>query len=462
MESRPIHPHILDTALSRPQGTTDSAQNLDIDTPEWSGRAILLVDLDAFFASVEQLDHPSWRGKPVIVGGSPDARGVVSTASYEARIFGVHSAMPSATAKTLCPQAIWTSGHFSRYREVSAQVMNILRDESPHVQQVSIDEAFVDVSPGLLKRDPIAAAKRIQKRVAELGITCSIGLGPSKAVAKVASDQLKPHGLVIVRPNDAASFLAPLPTSVMSGIGPVAQAQLKLFNITTLGEVAAAEESVLTKVFGTSAKKIRDRCKGSDIDPVVIDSKAKSISNEMSFAQDLATRDDIEAALATVAAKVGRRLRMQKLHGSTLTLKVRLGDFTIHTTQRQLDEATDDEYVLSPLLFEMLDCLWHEGQTVRLVGCAVSKFTHEAYHQTSLFEDIQTELQSDETQDVKHTIRERLKQQEVRENLTRATDTIRNRFGEESLRFGHELRTYNNLTGSSSKNPADYKSAAPE
>ena len=156
----------------------------------WEGSAIGLLDLDAFFASVEQLDHPAWRGKPVIVGGDPDKRGVVSTASYEARVFGVRSAMPSAQAKRLCPQAIWTHGHFDRYREMSAKVMAILADETPYVDRVSIDEAFFDISPGRYSSEhPVSICQRIAARVSELGVTCSIGLGTNKTIAKIASER---------------------------------------------------------------------------------------------------------------------------------------------------------------------------------------------------------------------------------------------------------------------------------
>ena len=198
----------------------------------WSGPAVGLLDLDAFFASVEQLDHPAWRGRPVIVGGDADARGVVSTASYEARAFGVRSAMPSAQARRLCPQAIWTHGHFDRYRELSAQVMAILEDETPYVDRVSIDEAFFDVTPGRFSReDPVAICRRISARVASLGITCSIGVGTSKAVSKIASDFDKPHGITVVYPGTERAFLAPLPVGKMSGIGPVAQKQLKTYRI---------------------------------------------------------------------------------------------------------------------------------------------------------------------------------------------------------------------------------------
>ncbi|MDO4537022.1 MAG: DNA polymerase IV, partial [Coriobacteriales bacterium] len=190
------------------------------------------MDLDAFFASVEQLDHPEWRGKPVIVGGSADARGVVSTASYEARVFGVHSAMPSYEARRRCPQAIWTRGRHDRYREVSAQVMAIICDETPLVEQVSIDEAFFDVTPGnYMREEPTEICRRIQRRVEELGISCSIGLGTSKTVAKIASEREKPRGLTVVMPGNEAAFLAPLPVRALSGIGAATEKSLIAMNI---------------------------------------------------------------------------------------------------------------------------------------------------------------------------------------------------------------------------------------
>ena len=199
----------------------------DVDVLEsvpWEGRAILLVDLDAFFASVEQLDHPGWRGKPVIVGGHSDRRGVVSTASYEARKYGVHSAMPSATAAKLCPEAIWTEGHYSRYREVSNQVMSILFDETPHVQQVSIDEAFMDVTPTEVNREhPVAIAKRIQQRVSDLGVSCSIGVGTTKSVAKLASDMDKPRGLTVVYPGSELNFMVHCRSMRLAESGQAAQ-----------------------------------------------------------------------------------------------------------------------------------------------------------------------------------------------------------------------------------------------
>ncbi len=413
----------------------------------WTGNAILLVDLDAFYASVEQLDHPEWRGKPVIVGGDPTKRGVVSTASYEARIFGVHSAMPSSTAARLCPHAIWTQGNFSRYRELSQKVMDILYAQSPHLMQVSIDEAFLDITPTRSNQThPIAIAKQIQEAVDALGITCSIGLGTSKSVAKIASDLEKPHGLTVVYPGDEQAFLFPLKTAVMSGIGPVAQAKLAKFGIRTLGDVAHADDSILMHVFGKNAYLMRDRCRGIDT-PVRDDPEAaKSVSNEMSLAKSIANRTDIEALIDTTAHKVGRRLRKKNLEGSTLHLKVRFEDLRIKTVQRRVDNLGTNELSWLPLLHTMLDDVWHEGQEVRLIGVGVSGFDAHP-HQESLFAD---EANTDEA--TAHT-RANLPHlnHEAQASLLHARDIIADKFGDDVLHFGHEIRSYDNLTGSSSR-----------
>ncbi|MFR3877046.1 MAG: Y-family DNA polymerase [Collinsella sp.] len=195
--------------MERREHTYGYEEAAGVTPPPWTGPAVGLMDLDAFFASVEMLDHPEWRGKPLIVGGDAESRGVVSTCSYEARRFGVHSAMASAEARRLCPQAIWTHGHFDRYREVSAQVMAILADETPRVERVSIDEAFIDITPGrFAPEDPLLVARRISDRVAALGVTCSIGVGCNKAVAKIASERDKPFGLDHCAPRYEQRFLA--------------------------------------------------------------------------------------------------------------------------------------------------------------------------------------------------------------------------------------------------------------
>lgn len=417
----------------------------------WEGPAILLVDLDAFFASVEQLDHPGWRGKPVIVGGDADAHGVVSTASYEARAFGVHSAMPSSTARKLCPQAIWTHGHFDRYREMSNAIMAILRDETPHVQQVSIDEAFMDVSPTHVNTEhPALIARRIQSRVAALGVTCSVGVGTSKTIAKVASDIDKPRGLTVVYPGREESFLAPLPIRRLSGVGAVAERELSAHGIRTLGDLARADEALLRRVFGKNAHMMRTRALCGDVAPVAADDDVKSVSNEMTFARDLTSRADVEAACAAMAAKVGRRLRKKGLRGRTVALKLRFGDRTSRSVQRKLAQGTDDELSFTPLLTHMLDEVWREGMPVRLLGVAVSGFTEPEAVQQALF-DVADVAPTDD--DVAPLIADDAK----RRGLLAATDLLKNRFGEDAVRFGRELRNARNTTGTGAKNPDDYR-----
>ena len=433
---------------SRPPAGEAPARPLPLEP--WEGSAILLVDLDAFFASVEQLDHPAWRGKPVIVGGDADKHGVVSTASYEARPYGVRSAMPSSTARRLCPDAIWTHGRFDRYREVSNAIMAILRSETPHVQQVSIDEAFLDVTPTVVNREhPVRVAQRIQRRVEELGVTCSIGAGTSKTIAKIASDMDKPRGLTVVYPGSERDFLAPLPVRVMSGIGASAEEKLKSRGIRTLGQLADADLRMLERVFGKLGRVMHVRANGDDA-PVEQDDAVKSVSNEMTFATDLTRREDVEAAIATMAAKVGRRLRRKGLRGRTLALRVKFDDLSVRSVQRQLPRPSDDELAYTPLLYAMVDEVWRPGTPLRLIGVGMSGFSEEGVVQESLFDVAEAAPSAD---DVEPVVRDERK----RRGLIEATDLVKDRFGEAAVRFGHELRNEENTTGSSSKNPADYK-----
>ena len=434
---------------SRPQAGKAPARPLPLEP--WEGPAILLVDLDAFFASVEQLDHPAWRGKPVIVGGDADKHGVVSTASYEARPYGVRSAMPSSTARRLCPDAVWTHGRFDRYREVSNAIMAILRSETPHVQQVSIDEAFLDVTPTAVNREhPVRVAQRIQRRVEELGVTCSIGAGTSKTIAKIASDMDKPRGLTVVYPGSERDFLAPLPVRVMSGIGASAEEKLRSRGIRTLGQLADADLRMLERVFGKLGRVMHVRANGGDDAPVEQDDAVKSVSNEMTFAKDLTRREDVEAAIATMAAKVGRRLRRKGLRGRTLALRVKFDDLSVRSVQRQLPRPSDDELAYTPLLYAMVDEVWRPGTPLRLIGVGMSGFSEEGVVQESLFDVAEAAPSAD---DVEPVVRDERK----RRGLIEATDLVKDRFGEAAVRFGHELRNEENTTGSSSKNPADYK-----
>lgn len=398
----------------------------------WEGKAILLLDLDAFFASVEQLDHPEWRGKPVIVGGQAGKRGVVSTCSYEARAFGVRSAMPSITAQRLCPDAIWTSSHFDRYREVSSQVMKILYDESPFLERMSIDEAFLDVSPGRFTGgDPIAIASRIQKRVCELGVTCSIGVASGKSVAKIASDMDKPCGLTVVYPGSEPDFLAPMSVRAMPGIGKSSAAKLLNLGIKTLGELACTDPGKLRSVFGINSELFVKRAQGIDGRPVVTESSIKSVSHERTFTEDLLTRGSIEDALDYLGPMVGRRLRKNGLAGHTVTIKLRYSDLSSRTAQCAMTGQIDDECVFIPLAKRLIDQIWRPGDAVRLVGLGISGF-EERDTQMGLFGDDQTNEGSPE--------------------LISAADAVRDRFGDEKLKFGRQFKLKAETTGTSSKN----------
>lgn len=416
----------------------------------WEGKAIILVDLDAFFASVEQLDHPGWRGKPVIVGGDSGKRGVVSTASYEARKYGVHSAMPSSTAARLCPDAIWTKGNHARYRELSKKVMDILYDESPLVQQVSIDEAFVDITPTPHNSEhPVSVSERIQARIEQLGVSASIGLGTSKTIAKIASDMDKPRGLTVVYPGRERDFLAPLPVRTLSGIGPSAEKKLLAHGIETLGQIAEKDENFFKQHFGKIGSIMYIRACGKDDSPIEVDDEVKSVSNEITFAEDLTAKSEIVSALNAISAKVGRRLRSKGLKGHTLNLKIRYDDRSVRSAQRQLEENTDDDLFFSPYVLQLLDQVWKPGMPVRLLGVGMSGFNEKPSAQARLFDIEETDTTIEQADPAL--------EQEKRSSLLQATDRVKSKFGESAVRFGHEIKTNERTTGSGSKNPADYK-----
>ena len=434
-------------ALSSEEDAADAFAGLG----HWTGPAILLVDLDAFFASVEQLDHPAWRGKPVVVGGDANRHGVVSTASYEARAYGIHSAMPASQAARLCPNAIWAPSRFGRYKEVSDLVMAILRDETPAVQQVSIDEAFLDVTPNRTNREhPAVIAERIQRRVEALGVTCSIGVGTTKTIAKIASDMDKPRGLTVVFPGTERDFLAPLPVRSMSGIGSAAAERLKSAGIETLGQLAEAGEGRLERMFGKNGKVMFLRACGRDDAPVNTESKIKSVSTETTFAQALTDVDNINAAISTLSTKVGRRLRAKGLAGSTVSLKVRFQDRTTHSVQQKLVNPTDDELLFAPLLHKLLSKLWNPGTPILLIGVAISGFSAAAGEQEALFDAAKVQpLESDS--------KPLIDNKQKRKSLLTATDAIKDKFGDDALKYGHQLKNANNTTGTTPKNPTDYR-----
>lgn len=411
---------------------TDAADMCE--SKPWKGRAILHMDLDAFFASVEQLDHPDWRGKPVIVGGDAHRRGVVATCSYEARVYGVRSAMSSARAKHLCPHAIWTRGSFERYREMSAKVREILADESPLVQPVSIDEAYLDVTPGRHTAEhPVAIAKRIRARVAELGITCSVGISASKSVAKIASDHHKPDGLTVVCPGTEAAFLAPMPVRAMPGIGPRTAERLTALGITTLGELAAVDDVTAVQLLGSHGVGLVARARGHDARDVHANEAAKSISNERTFATDVRTPQEVDDALAGLAAKVGQRLRRKGVAGRTVTVKLRFSDFTTKTVRRTLPTATDDEAVFGPVVRELLRSAWSPGIGLRLLGVGVSGFDERA-EQLGLFGQDTADISAQDAAAPKSS-----RSAETRAQLVRGIDAVREKFGDAALRRGREL-----------------------
>lgn len=391
----------------------------------WVGRAILHVDLDAFFAAVEQLDNPDFRGKPVIVGGDPTRRGVVSTCSYEARAFGVRSAMSSARAAQLCPDAIWATPHFDRYHELSQAVFALMREETPHVQPVSVDEAFLDVTPGRFGSEhPVAIARRIKQRIAELGLTGSVGVATSKTVAKIASDHEKPDGLTVVCEGDERAFLAPLPIRDMSGIGPRTAERLTGLGIRTLGDLAALDDSTATAVLGSGGPGLVIRAQGLDERSVHDNDPAKSVSNERTFSSDVRTPAEVDRALVALAAKVGQRLRRKGLSGRTVTVKLRFSDFSIRTVRRTLAVATDSENVFTPIVRELVREAWTPGVGLRLLGVGLSGFEQRAEQL-----DLLGGADSHDSAELS-----------IREDLTRGIDAVRDRFGSSALRFGRELK----------------------
>ncbi|MBQ6395700.1 MAG: DNA polymerase IV, partial [Atopobiaceae bacterium] len=397
------------------------------DIASWTGPAIGLLDLDAFFASVELLDDPSLKGKPVIIG-YPGPRGVVSIASYEARKYGVHSAMPSIQAMRLCPDAIWIHGRHERYAEVSRQVMAIVFEETPLVEQVSVDEAFFDVTPGRFSSEnPVDICRRIQQRVLALGVSCSIGLGCNKTVAKIASDMDKPRGFTVVWPGREKEFLAPLPVRAMSGIGSSTESALHAMGIHTLGELARADAETIANRFGVHGDRMRLRAAGIERSRVVSPDQAepaKSVSTEHTFGTDLTTADELDAAIDFVSERVGRRLRRKGLAGDTVTLKLKFDGIHSRTARTQLGFPTDEPAIFSPVAKKLLSTLWREGIGVRLVGVAISGFDGDAQPvQTTLFDDPEDAARSEADEERKR-------------RLSKATDELRARFGNDALSYG--------------------------
>lgn len=357
-----------------------------------SPRKILHLDLDAFFCACEELKNPSLAGKPFAVGGQAGHRGVISSCSYPARKMGVRSAMPTGQALRLCPNLILISGHHADYGSQSRRVMSILADLTPLLEQVSIDEAFLDVTD--LPQSLAEIAKNLQDRVwAETKLPCSIGGASNKLVAKVATDTGKirskhdgyPRAILIVPPGGEAEFLAPLPAKAMWGVGPKTEVALATLGIKTLGDLANYPEELLEKHFGKYGKELAERAKGLDDRPIVTEYETKSVSQEITFDRDTNDLEELHQTLRFLSQKVGFRLRQGQVCGKVVRLKLRWPDFSTHTRQVSLPQPTDQDGVILETSLKLLDSLWQGDRPVRLIGVGVAGLAPRT-HQMSLFD----------------------------------------------------------------------------
>jgi DNA polymerase-4 len=337
-------------------------------------RAILHIDLDAFYASVEQRDHPEYQGKPVIVGGSPDRRGVVATASYEARQFGVHSAMPSRTALRLCPSAIFLPARFEVYRAVSQQIMAIFHKHTWLVEPLSLDEAYVDVTDSVHELDAaVQIAREIKRQIREqTKLTASAGVSYCKFLAKIASDRNKPDGLTVITPQEASAFLEALPIEKFLGVGKVTAARLRAFDIQSGADLKRLGEERLRELLGKHGVQLYHYACGEDhraVEPLRV---RKSVGKEVTLEHDIRDRGEMERALEKLATQVERRLVELSLAGKTLTLKVRWSNFELVTRAVSRTQGFQEAEEMLPILYSLLSRLVDGKQAVRLLGIIVS------------------------------------------------------------------------------------------
>jgi len=381
---------------------------------------ILHVDMDAFFASVEQLDQPELRGKAVIVGKSD--RGVVCACSYAARAHGVHSAMPVVQARKLCPHGVFLPVRMARYSEISRQVMAVLEDFSPLVEQVSVDEAYLDVT-GLERvfgpPEQLGAALK-QAVFTETGLTCSVGIAPVKFLAKIASDQNKPDGLFILGPEQVGEFLASLPVDKIPGVGRQAVEKLRLLGVRRAGDVLRCPERVWQKRFGKWGELLYARAQGRDSRPVVPVAQAKSEGAENTFAEDTSDRKELERWLLDQAERVGRRLRQNRLRGRTVTLKIKFNDFRVITRGKTLSEPTHSTRRIFNAAAGLL-AAEKLSKPLRLIGLSVSNLA-SGCRQLSMFQEPREQLDT---------------------TLDTTLDAIREKFGADALIRGRLFGFHN-------------------
>jgi DNA polymerase-4 len=383
------------------------------------------VDMDAFFVSVEELFDPSLKGKPVVVGGRPNERGVVSAASYAARKFGVHSAMPLRTAYKLCPQAIFVDGHPARYREYSQRVYDILQSVSPLVEMASIDEAYLDMTgTDRLYGAPLRAAHLLHHRVKEnTGLNCSIGIATSRLVAKISSDQAKPNGVLWIIPGCEAAFLAPLDVRKVPGVGKVTEKNLHSFGIHKVGDLARLDEGLLEQHFGKWGLALAGKSRGLDAGgwydtEIGEDAGPKSISHEHTFSEDTADVAQIEATLTRLCEMVGRRLREHGLDARTIQLKLRYSDFSTITRAHSIPRGTGLDTELFAEIRRLFHDNWKSGAPVRLLGVHASSWTEGDGQMGLLDED---------------------RHERWRQTLA-AADRLRDKFGESAVSLASSLR----------------------
>ncbi len=392
-------------------------------------RVIIHVDMDAFFASVEQRDRPELRGQPVVVGADPKGgkgRGVVSTASYEARAHGIHSAQPISQAYRLCPQAHFLGVDFEKYGTESDRIREVLLQFTPQIQFASVDEAYLDVTASLrLFGGKRAIADRVQRRIEEeRRLTASLGVAPNKLVAKIASDLKKPRGLVIVEPHEIECFLRPLPIRRLPGVGPKMEQTLTALGIRTIGDVADLSLAELQRRFGRWGEYLSDAAHGRDDSPVEEGGEAKSIGHEHTFEEDTGDRDAILRTLMDLCESTARRMRQAEVRGRTVTTKIRFEDFTTLTRQQTLREPVMEAAEIYAAALENLAAAEIGTRRVRLVGVQVSGFGEEDHARAMRQEPL---------------FRSPAEPRDVRVRIARAEDAVKDRFGDDAIRRGSSL-----------------------
>jgi DNA polymerase-4 len=407
-------------------------------------RTYFHVDMDAFFVSVEELFDPSLKGKPVVVGGRSNERGVVSAASYAARKFGVHSAMPLRTAYKMCPQAIFVDGHPDRYRDYSQKVHDVLCSFTPLVEMASVDEAYLDITgTERLYGPPLRAGHILHERIkAATNLNCSIGIACSRLVAKISSDQAKPNGVLWIIPGQEAAFLAPLDVRRVPGVGKVTEKNLNSYGIRKVGDLAKLDDKFLEERFGKWGMALAGKSRGLDAGgwfdtEIGAEEGPKSISHEHTFGEDTADIDKLESTLARLSEMVGRRLREHQLEARTLQLKLRYSDFSTFTRAHSIPRATQLDTEIFEEVRELFRRNWKAGSAIRLLGVQASGWAEGGEQMDLLGED---------------------RHQKWKETMA-AADRMRDKFGESAVSLGTSLRgkfrerTHENPVGLPGKKP---------